>query len=303
MKIKEILENEIIMEIDDIKKYQNLINHYILFRDTNVIVGEIIKIKDNILSVKLIGEFINQKFISGVNNKPSINALISIANNDVTNLITSYGNNIETLYLGKCKALNNSNIFMDLNKFVSSHFSIIGSSGSGKSCALSRIIQNIFMKSNIPYYANLFVFDTYGEYFPSFTSLESINSNIGFKAYSTNTQEEANLLKIPPYLLDVDDLAMLLNATDQNQLRIIEKSLELVKIFKSSNSEIISIKNNIIARAILDILLSGRPSVQIRDQIFSILSFYHTDDLNLESEIFQPGYTRSLKNCFIVSII
>lgn len=300
MKIKEIFENEILIELDDITKYQHLINSYVIFRDDHVIVGEIFKIKDNTLSVRLIGEFINQQFVFGINNKPGMNALLSIADSNVINLITSYNNDINGLYLGKCKNLNNTNIFMNLNKFASSHFSIIGGTGSGKSCALSRIIQNMFLKNPIPYNANLFVFDTYGEYYPSFTSLESINPNISFKSYSTNINEESNLLKIPPYLLDVDDLAILLNATDQNQLRILEKALDLVKIFKSSTNEIITLKNDIIARAVVDILLSGRPSVQIRDQIFSILSFYNTEDLNLDTEIFQPGYTRNLKNCLVV---
>ena len=73
-----------------------------------------------------------------------------------------------------------------------------------------------------------------------------------------------------------------------------------MRIFKSSTNEIITLKNDIIARAVVDILLSGRPSVQIRDQVFSILSFYNTEDLNLDTEIFQPGYTRNLKNCLVV---
>ena len=200
MKIKEIFENEILIELDDIAKYQHLINSYVIFRDDHVIVGEIFKIKDNTLSVRLIGEFINQQFVFGINNKPGMNALLSIADSNVINLITSYNNDINGLYLGKCKNLNNTNIFMNLNKFASSHFSIIGGTGSGKSCALSRIIQNMFLKNPIPYNANLFVFDTYGEYYPSFTSLESINPNISFKSYSTNINEESNLLISNLYL-------------------------------------------------------------------------------------------------------
>lgn len=299
MKIKEISENEILIEVEDITKYQNLLNHYVIFRDSHVIVGEIFKIKGNTLFIRLIGEFINQKFVSGINNKPSINAMINVADSNITNMITSFDNDINGLYLGKCKSLNN-NIFMNLNKFASSHFSIIGGTGSGKSWAFSRIIQNIFAKNPVPNNASLFVFDTYGEYYPSFANIEKTNPEILFKNYSTNTQEEANLLRIPPYLLDVDDLAILLNATDQNQLRILDKALEIVKIFKSPTDDIAALKNDIIARAITDILLSGKPSVQIRDQIISILSFYHTEELNLDTEIFQPGYTRTLKNCLVI---
>ena len=59
-------------------------------------------------------------------------------------------------------------------------------------------------------------------------------------------------------------------------------------------------KNDIIARAILDMLSSGKQAAQIRDQIVSVLSYYNTKELNLESIIHQPGYDRSLKQCLII---
>ena len=71
-------------------------------------------------------------------------------------------------------------------------------------------------------------------------------------------------------------------------------------MFAREENEVIKQKNDIIARAILDILSSGKPSSQIRDQVFSILSNYKTKDLNLESIIHQPGYERTLKQCLII---
>lgn len=56
-------------------------------------------------------------------------------------------------------------------------------------------------------------------------------------------------------------------------------------------------KNNIIAKAILDILTSGKSSAQIRDQVVAVLSTFYTKDINLESKIIQPGYTRTLRQC------
>ena len=81
---------------------------------------------------------------------------------------------------------------------------------------------------------------------------------------------------------------------------IIEKALKLVTIFAKEESEVIKHKNDIIARAILDILSSGRPPAQIRDQVFSVLSTYNTKELNLETPIYQPGYTRPLKQCLLI---
>ena len=109
-----------------------------------------------------------------------------------------------------------------------------------------------------------------------------------------------NIMKFFPGLSPVDDLAIILNATSPNQLQVLEKALRLVNIFSREESEVLKIKNDIIARAVIDILLSGRPAVQIRDQVFSILSFYKTSELNLETTIFQPGYTRTLKQCLLI---
>ncbi len=298
MKIKEILGNIIIVSCSN--NNINLMNNYLLFVGSKMIVGEVIKIKESELIVNLVGEINNNNFEFGINTKPEFNSKVSLINPDFMPEIISFPNNISSLCLGT-STIFNKKVNMNLDNFFNSHFAILGGSGSGKSFALSRIIQTLFQDNDyIPYKASLFVFDTYGEYQNSFLDLENKNPYISFKNYTTNLETNDNILKIPPYLLGIDDLAILLNAESPNQLQIIEKALELVNIFATSRNDLTKIKNNIIARAILDILLSGRPSVQVRDQIFSILAFYKTDELNLETEISQPGYTRALKNCLII---
>ena len=50
----------------------------------------------------------------------------------------------------------------------------------------------------------------------------------------------------------------------------------------------------------MDILVSGKESVKIRDQVTAVLTNFNTNELNLESQIVQPGYTRTLKQCLFV---
>jgi len=298
--INEINENNIIVTCNNNSSVANLMNNYLVFSDNKMYIGEIVKIHNQLLTVNLVGEIIENKFIFGINSKPSYNAKVFLVNTNYIPSILSYPEGINSLYLG-LNATYNIKVNMNLDNFFNSHFSILGSTGSGKSFAFSKLIQSLFKESpNVPYNASLFIFDTYGEYQNAFKDLENNNHNIKYKSYTTNLESPEEKIKIPAYLLGVDDLAILLNAENATQIHIIEKSLELVKIFNSTGDEINKIKNNIIARAILDILLSGRPAVQIRDQIFSILAFYKTNELNLETEIYQPGYKRALKHCLLI---
>ena len=92
----------------------------------------------------------------------------------------------------------------------------------------------------------------------------------------------------------------MLDVYDPTQLPIIEKALRLVTVFSGDESETRVYKNDIIAKAILEVLYSGGAASQIHDQIFAILTSFNTPDLNLETPIVQPGYTRSLRQCLII---
>lgn len=299
-----IVENEVLLKLAiDINKFENLINVHVVMEDNGrVIVGEIIDIKDNVAHINLLGEIINNKFVFGVIVKPSFSSIVKLISKEKIPMVIgveNYQENID-IYLGMSPIYQGVRIGANINQFFSNHFAVLGSTGSGKSCGIARIIQNIFDKKRyIPYKASLFIFDAYGEYHNAFKNIET--EEISFKTYTTNTHfSETEVLKIPTWLLGVDDLALLLNATSSSQLPIIEKALQLVNIFARNGADVVKLQNDIIARSLLDILASGNPPAQIRDQIFSILSFYNTPELNLETPIFQPGYTRPLKQCLLI---
>ncbi len=299
-----VVENQVLLKLAiDLNRFENLINIHVIMDDGNrKIVGEIIDIRDNIAYINLLGEIVDNKFIFGVMVKPSFNSVVKLISKEKIPMIVgveNYQENVD-IYLGNSPIYQGVKIGANINKFFSNHFAILGSTGSGKSCGVARIIQNIFDKKRfIPYRASLFIFDAYGEYHSAFKNIGS--EEISFKSYTTNLNfSETEVLRIPTWLLGVDDLALLLNADKLSQLPIIEKSLKLVNIFARNGENVVKLKNDIIARAIVDILSSGNPPAQIRDQIFSILSYYNTPELNLETPIFQPGYTRPLKQCLLI---
>ena len=294
-------ENIVINLLDNINQ-SNLINQYIVISSANkLLVGEVINVKEKVIQSKLVGEIINNQFAFGVINRPNMGSPVYLMAKDKIPLIISVTEykDTEDFYLGM-NPIHDIPIGVSINKFFSQHFSILGSTGSGKSCGIARIIQNLFHKDTPPIDMHLCIFDAYGEYNQAFNNLQQVNPSLSFKSYSTNLESAESLIRIPPWLLGVDDIALLLEAEKPSQLLIIEKALSLVRLFKSIGADVEAYKNDIIARAILDVLLSGRPASQIRDQVFSVLSVYRTNELNLETLIYQPGYTRNLKQCLMI---
>jgi len=305
-KIIKIDKNIVTISLEiDITTQASLMNLHVVFEEGNKkIVGEIIKVDKTYFEISILGEIAGDRFIPGFNKKPSFKALVRMINLEELGLVLGKQQIDKSgrVYLGLSTLYNNYRINVDVNSFFSNHFAILGNTGAGKSFAVSRIIQNIFTASGyIPTKANIFLFDAYGEYNNAFQNLHQVNPLINYKCYTTNTNyPEQEILRIPLWLLDVDDIALLLGVESPNQIPIIEKALKLVILLRSNNENVRAHKNDIIARAIMDILMSGKDSSKIRDQVMAVLTNFNTEDLNLDTPIVEPGYTRTLKQCLFV---
>lgn len=305
-KIIDIYDNIVLVKLDiDITNQTSLVNIHVIFEDgSQKIVGEIRNVSLENAKIAIVGEIIDGRFISGFNRKPSFRSGVRIIAMSELELILGKQNveGNEQVNLGYSSVYNNYKINVRINDFFSNHFAVLGNTGSGKSFTVSRLIQNIFSSGNsIPVNANLFVFDAYGEYKSAFSKLGEVSPLLNTKYYTTNTNyPDSEVLKIPLWLLDTDDIALLLEATEASQLAIIDKALRLVKIIKGTDEKAIMHCNDIIARAILEILKSGKDTIKISDQIKAILSTVSTPNLNLETIIRQPGYNRPLKQCLYV---
>jgi len=303
-RIIEIIDNTVDVElVIDINSQTNLIGLHAVFEDSNSkIIGEITNINKTHMKINIVGELVGTNFTPGFNSKPSFNSNVRIIRLD--ELETILGSQIPSIgqtTFGTSNIYKNYKINVSINDFFSNHFSIIGNSGSGKSNTVASVLQQLFKNERAPIKSNIFLFDAYGEYTNAFHTVNQTNPNIFYKTYTTNTKfADTEVLKIPLWLLDVDDLALLLDANTPTQLPILEKTLKLVPILTGNSDEVIKHKNDIIARALEDILLSGKESIKIRDQVIAVLAKFNTRDLNLETQIVQPGYTRTFKQCLLI---
>jgi len=288
----------------NIYELDNLMGKNVVFESNNIkIIGEILEGDNENLDINLVGEIISDKFIYGSIVKPSFNSVCRIITTDELNIMYQNDNNTNSISVGTSVIYKDYRISLDVNSFFSNHFAIFGNSGSGKSYSTSKILQSIFYdaKECIPFRTNLFLFDAYGEYQPAFHQIGKNNANLNYKVITTDlNNSEYEHVAIPFWLLNVDDIALLLNANDENQIPIIEKALKLVGYFTKSEEEVLNQKNDILARSILDIIFSGKSPSEIRNKLTSVLTKFNTKDINLDIALTKGGWSRTIRQCLFI---
>ncbi len=104
------------------------------------------------------------------------------------------------------------NLLVDGNAFFSKHLAVVGSTGSGKSCTVTKLLQNCMgIQNGLNLYrgdqrnAHIIIFDLHGEYRNAFRLDDE-------QSFSLNTLDLANL-SLPYWLLNSDELEALLLET------------------------------------------------------------------------------------------
>ncbi len=300
-KITFMNENSINVSIKEgVEIKKNLLNVHVVISDSEkYLLGEIEEVKDREVKIGLLGEFQDGELRSGVIRKPLMDATIRGVVADEVPLLLGKKTD-SSLLLGGSPFYNNFPVYVNINDFFSNHFAIFGNSGSGKSCGLARLLQNVFLNDAVkPYRANFILFDISGEYSQAFSNISQINPNYNYRVFSSSeTEEEYEKLRIPIWLLNANDLALLLQCDSHTQLPIIERTVKLAKCFAESDEVAIKYRNHLVAKAIISVLYSDQTPAQKRNDIFSIVENCHTEEFNLEAVVPGIGYTRKFRDCF-----
>ena len=278
----------------------DLMNNNVVFEAENQrILGEVEEVNNDIIKIRFLGEFIGDKYVSGVIRKPVLSSNIrQINDEELKSLMGSYSD--KTFILGQSAIYKGHTVYVDINNLLSNHMAIFGNSGSGKSCGVSRMVQNLFSNPDfIAYNANIFIFDAYGEYKTAFSKLNELNPNYSYKFITTNpTDPTDQRLALPVHLLTLDDMTLLLQVSSHTQIPIIERALKLAKVFADVSDEATMYKNHLIAKALLAILFSNETTKEKKNEVFQVIQVCHTNEFNFDTDIPGVGYTRKFSDCF-----
>ena len=179
------------------------------------------------LTIALIGEQIGRKFERGVFQSPTTGDKVHLVTIDDLNIIYGGYNETNSIDIGNISISESLNAKIDLNKLVSRHCAILGSTGSGKSNAVGVLLKAIadkgFKRSRV------LVIDPHGEYN---SVLKSQSTVYKIRADIDKGEKELN---VPFWALPFNELMSIFsgNITDQNseyfRTKLVEAKIKAAK--------------------------------------------------------------------------
>lgn len=178
-------------------------------------------------------------FRQGGVNLPSPTEPAYLPDDDVINAIFS-SNDYFSFRIGKLSNNQGVGYFVDGNRFFGKHIAVVGSTGSGKSCAVARLLQNILRineghnenAGNLKN-AHIIIFDIHSEYRSAFTLAEA-------ESFSLNCLDVEKLC-LPYWLMNSQELEALFIESNElnshNQISQFKKAVILSKEKHNPNME------------------------------------------------------------------
>lgn len=219
--------NSILIKIDDDKAFEEnkndiQIGKYLQIKEGNhnfvICVIQNIKINESenyIINTQPIGLYVEDKFLQGSSSLPSPTEIAYIIDKYIMKKIfdkdSDYSFELGTLIQNK-----EIKLHINGNSFFSKHIAIVGSTGSGKSCTVAKILQDVVgisHKKNVykdeQKNSHIIIFDIHSEYKSAFSIEEKENFNLNVL--------DVDKLKLPYWLMNSEELeALFIESNEQN---------------------------------------------------------------------------------------
>lgn len=174
------------------------------------------------LKVELVGETVGAQFERGISQYPSINDEAHLVTED--DLKKIYGDVVSgQITIGTLASSDGIKVSIDLDKLVTRHCAVLGSTGSGKSTSVSSLLRSIVTdeegRTNHPS-SRIVLVDIHGEYSSALGDIATV--------FSILPKENERKLEIPYWCVSPDSLIDFLcgSLTESNKSIILDKVVE-----------------------------------------------------------------------------
>lgn len=189
---------------------------------------------------------------------------------------------LRILEIGKSVVFEDYSVKVRIDEFFGGHAAVIGNTGSGKSCTVAAILQELFEKPEEHHArgATFVVLDVNGEYHQAFGDIAA-EGVIGVERLVLDGTADEERFRIPHWFLDLSEWELLLQASERAQVPILRMALGLATLFGDARGgQLNGIRNHILARCITQILSDETPPGAKETRIRGVMQRFSTREIN-----------------------
>ena len=183
------------------------------------------------------------KFERGISSFPlPLQKVYLTPTSELKQIFTSAENSIDLIKIGTYSGTGGTSCLADMNELLGRHSAILGSTGSGKSGAVTVLLKSILDKKNdfTSWHPRVVILDPHNEYSKAFKS--------NYKSYSTDKTGDESL-KLPYWLLNLEELS---------------------NLFLGKSEFVATTQKNIVKRALLECRKLGAKAIKVDEDKISV---------------------------------
>ncbi len=201
------------------------------------------------LEATVVGRFEGDTFKSGLTGYPPLHAPVQAASPlDVRSIFLPKGG--PALRLGTSAVASEQSVHLDANLLLGHHCAIVGSTGSGKSCTVTAVIDGL-LDHEIPN-GHIVIFDINGEYAQSFDSNTARGKRTRSLVLGPSPGASSGLF-LPHWFMNNEEHLTLLRASEGVQAPVLQRSVADARVAgASTNLEMLRLQNLLSSMAIIE---------------------------------------------------
>lgn len=192
------------------------------------------------LEATVVGRFEGETFKSGLTGYPSLHAPVRAATpGEVKNIFLPKGG--PALRIGTSAVATEQAVHLDANLLLGHHCAVVGSTGSGKSCTVTAVIDGL-LDHEIPN-GHIVIFDINGEYAQSFAASTARGAKTRSLVLGPRPGTDSGLF-LPHWFMNNEEHLNLLRASEGVQAPVLQRSIADARVAgASTNVEMLRLQN------------------------------------------------------------